>query len=123
MIAAVKKKRRLRHPRSRKRSRNQRDPNLRTLPCSRSRRQTMTQNTTATTPARRVFNYGEHRFDDPGPSYTVEQIRQHLVQYFPELAHAATEEKTLPDGTVEISFRKQVARKGAGDEEASIDNG
>jgi len=80
----------------------------------------MTQNTTATTPARRVFIYGEHRFDDPGPSYPIEQIRQHLVQYFPEIAHATTEEKTLPDGTVEISFRKQVARKGAGDEEASI---
>lgn len=34
---------------------------------------------------------------------------------FPQLAHATIEEKTLPDGTVEITFRKQVARKGAGD--------
>ena len=32
------------------------------------------------------------------------------------MAHATIEEKTLPDGTVEIIFRKQVARKGTGDE-------
>src|SRR5690606_31331968 len=39
--------------------------------------------------------------------------KSHLSQYFPELAHATIEEKTLPDGTVEITFRKQVARKGS----------
>lgn len=74
----------------------------------------MTQETTGATLARRVFIYGEHRFDNPGAEYTVEQIQQHLVQYFPEMAHATTEEKVLPDGTVEITFRKQVARKGSG---------
>lgn len=68
--------------------------------------------TMATT--RRVFVYGDHRFDDPGVQYTTEQIRTHLTAYFPELAHATTEEKTLPDGTVEVTFRKQVARKGTG---------
>ena len=75
----------------------------------------MTQETISTAPARRVFIYGDHRFDDPGAEYTVEQIRTHLAAYFPELAHATTEEKNLPDGTVEITFRKQVARKGNGD--------
>lgn len=65
---------------------------------------------------RRIFIYGEHRFDDPGAEYTIEQIRTHLTAYFPELVHATTEEKNLPDGTVEITFRKQVARKGTGDE-------
>jgi PRTRC genetic system protein C len=69
--------------------------------------------TTATT--RRVFVYGDHRFDDPGVQYTTEQVRQHLVQYFPEMAHATVEEKTLPDGTAEVTFRKQVARKGSAD--------
>lgn len=75
----------------------------------------MMQETISTAPARRVFIYGEHRFDDPGAEYTVEQIKSHLNQYFPELAHATTEEKTLADGTVEITFRKQVARKGSTD--------
>lgn len=73
----------------------------------------------ATPTTRRVFIYGDHRFDDPGAQYTTEQVRQHLVQYFPEMAHATVEEKTLPDGTVEVAFRKQVARKGSGDETGS----
>lgn len=68
---------------------------------------------TTTTPTRRVFRYGDHTFDDPGAEYTVEQIRHHLGTYFPELAHAETEEKERPDGTLEVTFRKRVARKGA----------
>jgi PRTRC genetic system protein C len=75
----------------------------------------MAQDPTTAAPARRIFIYGDHRFDDPGAAYTVDQIRTHLTAYFPELAHATTEEKTLPDGTVEITFRKQVAHKGSGD--------
>ena len=74
----------------------------------------MTQDPTPAAPARRVFIYGDHRFDDPGAAYTVEQIRTHLTAYFPELAHATTEEETMPDGTVEVTFRKRVARKGSG---------
>lgn len=30
---------------------------------------------------RRIFIYGEHRFDDPGAEYTIEQIRTHLTAY------------------------------------------
>lgn len=67
-----------------------------------------------TNPARRVFVYDGHRFDDPGAEYSVEQVQNHLVLYFPAIAHAVVEEKTLPDGTREITFRKQVARKGSG---------
>ena len=62
---------------------------------------------------RRVFKYGDMTFDDPGAEYSVEQILTHLKGYFPELGHARTEEKTLADGTLEITFSKQVTRKGA----------
>ena len=61
----------------------------------------------------RVFKYGEKTFPDPGAEYTVEQVLQHLRTYFPELGHAKTEEKSLADGTLEITFSKQVTRKGA----------
>jgi PRTRC genetic system protein C len=72
------------------------------------------------TPARRVFRYSDHEFDDPGREYTVDvaqrplrdQVRQALLPYFPELAHATADEKTLEDGTQQITFRKQVTRKG-----------
>jgi hypothetical protein len=37
--------------------------------------------TASTENQRRIFVYGDHRFDDPGAAYTAEQVRQHLVQY------------------------------------------
>jgi len=63
-------------------------------------------------PVRRVFHYGEHEFDDPGREYTVDQVRQALLPYFPELAQATADVQTLKDGTLQITFRKQVTRKG-----------
>ena len=71
----------------------------------------MTTQATAAYP-RRVFRYGEKEFPDPGPEYSIAQILQHLKTYFPELGHAKTEEKMLDDGTLEVTFSKQVTRKG-----------
>jgi PRTRC genetic system protein C len=65
------------------------------------------------TPIRRVFRYGDKTFPDPGNEYTPEQVLAHLRGFFPELGHAKTEEKTLDDGTLEITFSKQVTRKGS----------
>jgi PRTRC genetic system protein C len=73
----------------------------------------------STSPTRRIFVYGDHTFDDPGAAYTPEQVRAHLAAFFPELARATTEEKPLPDGALQITFRKQITTKGAGDDEAT----
>ena len=62
---------------------------------------------------RRVFRYADKVFPDPGAAYSVEQVLAHLRTFFPELGHAKTEERELPDGTQEITFSKQVTRKGA----------
>jgi PRTRC genetic system protein C len=62
---------------------------------------------------RRLFRYGGQTFPDPGPAYSVENVLRHLQGFLPELAQAKVEEKQLPDGTLEITFSKQVARKGA----------
>lgn len=61
----------------------------------------------------RIFKYADKSFPDPGAEYSVAQVLQHLRTFFPELGHAKTEEKTLADGTREITFSKQVTRKGA----------
>ena len=61
---------------------------------------------------RRVFRYADKTFPDPGSEYSPEQVLNHLKGFFPELGHAKSEEKTLADGTVEITFSKQVTRKG-----------
>lgn len=63
-------------------------------------------------PPRRIFRYHTFTSDPIGPEYTTEQVRQNLLVYFPELAQATAEERTLADGTVEITFRKQVTTKG-----------
>ena len=60
----------------------------------------------------RIFKYLDFTFPEPGAEFTAEQVRQHLAGIYPEIAYASTEEKELPDGTVEITFRKQIARKG-----------
>lgn len=60
----------------------------------------------------RVFRYGEHAFDDPGATYSTEQVRLHLATFFPELSHASTEEELLENGRLQITFRKRVATKG-----------
>jgi PRTRC genetic system protein C len=64
------------------------------------------------TPAKRVFKYGQQTFPDPGAEYSTEQVLNHLRTFFPELGHARVDEKTLADGTLEITFSKQVTRKG-----------
>ncbi len=71
---------------------------------------------TATAPAYtcRVFRYGGQSFPDPGAAYSSEDVRRHLQTFLPELGHARSEEKLLPDGTLEVTFSKQVTRKGAG---------
>jgi PRTRC genetic system protein C len=60
---------------------------------------------------RRVFKYGDKEFY-PGDEYTTEQVLAHLKGYFPELANANIDEKQLEDGTLEITFSKQVTTKG-----------
>ena len=62
--------------------------------------------------APRLFKYGDKTFPDPGAEYSAEQVLQHLRTFLPELGHASVTEKTLPDGALEITFSKQVTRKG-----------
>jgi PRTRC genetic system protein C len=62
----------------------------------------------------RVFVYDDHRFPDPGPEFSVEDVRKSLEAFYPELANAKTREKTLKDGTLEITFIKTAGTKGSG---------
>ncbi len=62
---------------------------------------------------KRVFKYDGKTYEDPGAEYTIEQIKQHLAGTFPEVAQAKAEEKTLDDGTLEITFVKRAGTKGA----------
>jgi len=60
----------------------------------------------------RVFVYGDERWEDPGEEFSNEDVRRHLTTYFPELAQAMIQEKTLDDGTVEVTLVKRAGTKG-----------
>jgi PRTRC genetic system protein C len=60
----------------------------------------------------RVFIYDDRKFDDPGPEYSIEEVRKSLEAFYPELANAKTEEKKLPDGRLQVTFVKKAGGKG-----------
>ncbi len=60
----------------------------------------------------RIFKYAQHTLPDPSSQFSIEDVRRHLAAYLPELAQATHTENALPDGTVEITFHKQVTTKG-----------
>jgi len=66
----------------------------------------------------RVFVYDGREFPDPDPNLKVDEVRQHMSTYFPELANADTKESKRPSKTVEgetetiIEFKKRVGTKG-----------
>ena len=60
----------------------------------------------------RVFKYADHTIPDPGAQYSIEQVRQSLVSYFPELAKATHSTKKLSNGNTQVTFQKQTTTKG-----------
>ena len=59
----------------------------------------------------RVFVYEGKEYPDPDPAMKVEDVRQNMAQFFPELSNAETKEETKGDRTTVI-FKKRVGTKG-----------
>lgn len=59
----------------------------------------------------RIFVYDGREFPDPDPKMTVEQVRQNMTNFFPELANAETT-STKRDHDDIIIFRRRVGTKG-----------
>lgn len=61
----------------------------------------------------RVFMYdGQEVAQDPGPEYSIDDVREALAQYFPELAQATHTSEDREDGTVAVTFAKRAGTKG-----------
>ncbi len=67
----------------------------------------------------REFVYDGRAFPDPDPKMTVEEVRQSMVPFFPELSNAdtsgPTKRKTKTDPAVEddlYEFKRRVGTKG-----------
>lgn len=59
----------------------------------------------------RIFVYDGREFPDPDPNLTVDQVRQHMANYFPELSNATSSENKEGENTV-ITLTKRVGTKG-----------
>ena len=58
-----------------------------------------------------TYRQGNYEFRDEHGDFTAEDVKQQLVQYFPELANATTE-KSETDGDTVVTFVKRAGTKG-----------
>lgn len=61
---------------------------------------------------RREFHYATHVIPDPSLTLSIDEVRKALMPYFPDLVQA-THTQRVQDGTLIVTFSKQVTRKGA----------
>jgi PRTRC genetic system protein C len=59
----------------------------------------------------RIFVVDGREFPDPGPQLTVEEVRQQLGEFFPELANADTREEQR-GGDTRYVFTRRIGTKG-----------
>jgi PRTRC genetic system protein C len=59
----------------------------------------------------RIFSYDGREFPDPDPALSVDEVRQSMVNFYPELSNADTDTKKRGDDEV-IYFKKRVGTKG-----------
>ncbi|KKN14597.1 hypothetical protein LCGC14_0994580 [marine sediment metagenome] len=62
----------------------------------------------------RKFVYDGKSYDDPNPEFSVDQVREHMANFFPELTTAEVlPARTEGDDQV-IEFKRKVGTKGVG---------
>jgi len=59
----------------------------------------------------RVFVYDGREFPDPDPSMSIDEVRQSMTSFFPELANAETKQSKRDEDDI-IEFQKRVGTKG-----------
>lgn len=59
----------------------------------------------------RIFIVDQREFPDPDPALTVEQVREMMATFFPELANATHTERQRGEDTI-YEFQRRVGTKG-----------
>lgn len=59
----------------------------------------------------REFVYDGRSFPDPDPNLSVDQVRQSMAAFFPELANAETKQTKRGEDDI-VEFKKRVGTKG-----------
>jgi PRTRC genetic system protein C len=61
----------------------------------------------------RLFVYDNREFPDPDPNLSVDEVRKHFAEFFPELTNADTREERRGEQTL-YTFCKRIGTKGGG---------
>ena len=59
----------------------------------------------------RVFVYDGREFPDPDPNMSIDEVRQSMTSFFPELANAETKQSKRGEDDI-VEFQKRVGTKG-----------
>ena len=59
----------------------------------------------------RVFVYDGREFPDPDPQMSVDEVRQSMTNYFPELANAESKQSKRGDDDI-FELKRRVGTKG-----------
>jgi PRTRC genetic system protein C len=59
----------------------------------------------------RIFIYESREFPDPDPKLSIDEVRQNMTNFFPELSNADTKESKRGEDQV-VEFKKRVGTKG-----------
>ncbi len=59
----------------------------------------------------RVFVYDGREFPDPDPKMSVDEVRQSMTNFFPELANADSKQSKRGEDDI-IEFQRRVGTKG-----------
>ena len=60
----------------------------------------------------RIFVVDGREFPDPDPNLKVDEVRQHMSIFFPEISNAETKQSKRGEDDI-IEFRRRVGTKGA----------
>lgn len=61
--------------------------------------------------ARRIFNYEGREFPDPSPTLSVDEVRQEMAKFFPELSNAEVNHSKRGEDDV-YDFKRRTGTKG-----------
>ena len=59
----------------------------------------------------RVFVYDGREFPDPDPNMSIDEVRQSMTNFFPELANAESKQSKRGEDDI-VEFQKRVGTKG-----------
>jgi PRTRC genetic system protein C len=59
----------------------------------------------------RIFVYDGREFPDPDPQMSVDEVRQSMTNFFPELANAESKQSKRGDDDI-MEFKRRVGTKG-----------